>query len=135
MADQPTPGRILALDVGTRRIGVAVCDELQMTARPYKVLERNRKAIAAIHDLVAELQARKILVGLPLHLDGTEGEQAAEVRSFAAKLEKKAAVEIIYWDERLSTVDAEERSGSRKSEHGIDARAAAVILESYLSQK
>ena len=128
-------GRILALDVGKKRIGVAVSDELAMIARPHSTLPRGKTAAPRILALVSELGARRVVVGLPLRLDGSEGEQAADVRRFAAKLAAKAPeVDITFWDERLTTVEAQERmqSGSRKQKYDIDAVAAAVILEGYL---
>lgn len=130
-------GRILALDVGKKRIGVAVSDELSMIARPHSVVVRNKHAIPKILSLVMDLGVRKIVIGLPLHLDGREGEQAEDVRTFVKKLEPQVSVEVVLWDERLSTVEAEERMSVRKSgKHklGVDAVAAAVILESYLSR-
>lgn len=129
-------GRVLALDVGTKRIGIAVSDELRMIAQPHSTVKRGKSAVPQILALVSELQARRIVVGLPLRLDGGEGDQAADARRFAAKLATQApGTEIVLWDERLTTVEAKERmqSGGRKQKYDIDAVAAAVILESYLT--
>ena len=131
-------GRIVALDVGKKRIGVAVSDELGMIARPHSTLLRGKTALDRIRALTAELGVRLIVVGLPLRLDGSEGEQAADARRFSEKLQSAAfPTEVILWDERLTTVEAQERraqSGRRKQKHDIDAMAAAVILESYLGR-
>lgn len=135
MNDEPK-GRLLALDVGTKRIGVAVSDELRMIAQPHSTLNRGKTAVPRIVALLSELGVRKVIVGLPLRLDGGEGEQAADARRFAAKLaEQTPGIDIVLWDERLTTVEAGERmqSGGRKQKHDIDAVAAAVILESYLA--
>ncbi|HET6267262.1 MAG TPA: Holliday junction resolvase RuvX [Acidobacteriota bacterium] len=128
--------RILALDVGKKRIGIAVSDPLRMTARPHSTIERNKAAAERIAGIAAELETGEIVIGLPLHLDGREGEQAADVRKFAAKLETVLInTPILFWDERLSTVEAQETMTSTKGKHaktGIDAVAAAHILQSYL---
>jgi putative Holliday junction resolvase len=129
-------GRILALDVGKKRIGIAVSDELRMIAQPHSTVKRGKTAVPRILALVSELEVRRVVVGLPLRLDGGEGEQAADARRFAAKLSAQApAMDIVFWDERLSSVEAKERmqTGGRKQKHDIDAVAAAVILESFLN--
>jgi putative holliday junction resolvase len=133
--------RILALDVGKRRIGIAVSDPLRVTARPHSTLERTKEAPLAIARLVREMEATLVLIGLPLHLDGTEGGQADDVRSFAARVaEAVAPIEIAFVDERLTTVEAEERLADRrgswrKKKDKIDAFAAASILENYLNSQ
>jgi len=131
--------RVMALDVGKRRIGVAVSDPLGITARPHSTILRDKKALDTICAVVRDLHAERIIVGLPLHLDGTEGEQAKDVRSFASKLASRSIVPIEFCDERLTTVEAEERlanrrGGWRKKKNRIDALAAASILESYLNE-
>lgn len=133
--------RILALDVGKRRIGVAVTDALRITARPLCTIDRNRLAPEKIAELAREKEADLILVGLPLHLNGTEGEQAQDVRKFAEKLAPAVAgAELRFVDERLTTVEAQERMhdrrGSwRKKKDRIDAFAAASILERFLNEQ
>jgi putative Holliday junction resolvase len=132
--------RLLALDVGGRRIGIAVSDALGFTARPHSTIERNRSAIPKIAQLAKELEVKRVVIGLPLHLNGREGEQAADVRTFAGKL--ASALDLIpieFWDERFSTVEASELQSRQRRKQGkkkdIDAIAAAVILESYLREK
>jgi putative Holliday junction resolvase len=133
--------RLLALDVGTKRIGIALTDPLQVTARPHSTIDRNRQAYEKISALIHELEISKILIGLPLHLDGTEGKQAADVRSFASKLALVVPqAEIVFVDERLTSVEAEERladrrGGWRKNKSRIDAWAAASILQNYLNKE
>ena len=133
--------RLIALDIGKRRIGIAISDPMQITARPHSTIARNKTSPAEIAKLAAELEVDTILVGLPLHLNGTEGEQAKDVRSFASKLAQTiSGIQIKFVDERLTTVEAEERladrrGGWRKKKDRIDAFAAASILENYLNSR
>ena len=133
-------GRIVCLDVGDVRIGVAVSDALRMIASPYTVIKRvgwgpDVKQIKAIFD---EQQADFVLCGLPRNMDGTEGFQAEKVRLFAAQIEK-AGMEVRFEDERLSTVSAEHaliEGGMHRmvrKDH-VDKVAAAVILQGYLDR-
>jgi putative Holliday junction resolvase len=131
--------RVLALDVGERRVGVAVSDPLGMWARPLSVLvrrsrEQDYQAIAA---LVDEQEASLVIVGHPLEMHGEVGPQARRVERYAAGLAERLSVPLILWDERLSTAEAERilhEAGetSRQYRSRIDAVAAAVILQSYL---
>jgi putative Holliday junction resolvase len=135
-----TGGRILALDVGERRIGVALSDPLRLVARPVTVIRRASKAkdFAAIGELVAEHDASLVLCGYPLSLDGTEGPQGRRIRRYAEKLAEALPVEVALWDESYSTEEAERMMASHgrlapKERRGwVDAVAAAVILQSYL---
>ena len=133
--------RILALDVGTKRIGVAISDPLCIIAKPHSTIDRNRHAFAKIAAIARELDVASILVGLPLHLDGREGEQAMDVRNFASKLIPEVnPLPVHFYDERLTTVEAEERLADRrgdwrKKKSRIDAFAAASLLESYLRER
>jgi len=126
--------RCLALDVGERRTGVAIGERL---ARPLGVINRRSKAedFAAIGRLVREHGAGCLVIGLPLNMDGTEGFQAKRVRRYADRLrtalrDEGLRVELVFWDERLSTERAVEIGGK----HQVDAIAAAVILQSYLDR-
>lgn len=133
--------RIIALDVGKKRIGIAISDPLGVTARPHSTVNRNKQGIEKIVDLVNQLEAKQILIGLPLHLNGTEGEQAKDVRAFAARLTPRVEpVPLKFWDERLTTVEAQERLSDRrgdwrKGKKEIDAFAAATLLEAYLMER
>jgi putative Holliday junction resolvase len=132
----------IGLDFGEKRIGVAAADLLGLTARPLVVIERASldEDIARIATIVQQRRAEKIVLGLPLNMDGTVGPQARRVRRFAAQLKRALGLEIVLWDERLTTVEAEavgqelapaprERERRRRRR---DAVAAAVILQDYL---
>ena len=133
--------RIIALDVGKRRIGIAISDPMGIIARPHSTIQRDKSSVEKIHALVKELEAKLVIVGLPLHLNGTEGLQAVDVRAFASKLAPAIhPTQIEFRDERLTTVEAEQRLSDRrgdwrKKKNRIDAFAAAGILESYLQEK
>lgn len=131
--------RILCLDVGDRRIGVAVSDPTGTIASPLSVIYRSaeRKDHEAVATLVADQAAEAVLVGLPRTLRGEIGPQAHRVIVFADRLRTVLPVPVEFWDERHSTVDAEEivrHRGARKGRSGtaVDHVAAAVILQSYL---
>jgi len=130
---------VLALDVGERRVGVAITDPLGLWARPLKVIVRRSKKedFDAIARLVDEHQAACIVVGHPLSLDGQVGPQAQRVERYASALAEHVRVPVVLWDERLSTAEAEQllrESGetTREFRSRVDAVAAAVILQSYL---
>jgi putative Holliday junction resolvase len=131
--------RILALDHGTKRIGVALSDELGWTAQPLETYERRTldRDIAHIQELVRVHDVGQVLLGLPLRLSGEEGPAVQAVRQFIAKLEASLAVPVITWDERMTTKAAEElliaADLSRKKRKGVvDRVAAAILLQSYL---
>ncbi|MCB0084529.1 MAG: Holliday junction resolvase RuvX [Caldilineaceae bacterium] len=133
--------KFLALDVGKARIGVATGDPLGITVRPLAVVQRtsNRKDFARLAQLLQEAEATAILCGLPLNMDGSEGEQAQWTRKWARKLahamraDLGKAIPIIFWDERLSTFAAQELLSAMSTSGGDDAVAAAVILRSFLN--
>ena len=133
--------RILGLDVGSVRIGVALSDRLGMTAQPLEVIERKKvKAVPRIAELVAEHEVTRIVVGRPLQLDGREGQAVAAVDAFVASLKPHVTVPIETWDERLSTAQAERdmiAAGARRDRRkgAIDKVAAALILQSYLDAR
>jgi putative Holliday junction resolvase len=130
--------RLLGLDVGDRRIGVAVSDPTGSLARPVEVYRRRGDAADIQHvvDLVAEFEASGVVVGLPKNMNGSEGPQAEKTREFADSL-NRGGLAVSLWDERLSTVEATRRMvEQRRSRRGIQARidseAAALILQTYL---
>lgn len=130
---------MLALDLGRKRIGVAVSDELCLVARTLTTIQaRGRNAdAAAIATLAQAQQVDRVIVGLPLHLSGAAGAQADKVRKFGAYLATQIAVPVEYWDERYTTVEAarllsQEGVTPRKQRGQIDATAAAILLQSYL---
>ncbi len=132
--------RWLGLDVGDRRIGVAICDETQTLARPLLTLHRTSKKedFAKIAALCREHAVEKVIVGLPRTLRGEDGPQARRVRRYAAELQAALELPLEFWDERFSTVEAHDlmaaagRKLSSKAE--IDAIAASVILQEYLRE-
>ena len=130
--------RIVALDVGDRRIGIAVSDETQLIATPHSVYTRVGYGPDCRHiaRLYGELGCVGVVSGLPLNMDGSAGFQAEKVRAFAAKLEE-AGLPVAFQDERLSTVSAHEaliEGGMRREARKgtVDKVAAAVILQQYL---
>lgn len=134
----PSAFRLLGLDVGDRRIGVAVSDPTGSLATPVEVYHRRDRASDVRHmlALVRELEASGIIVGLPKNMNGTEGPQAEKTRDFTRSL-VEAGLTVSLWDERLSTVEATRRlvEAGRKGKsirQRIDSEAAALILESYL---
>lgn len=159
--------RLLALDVGEARIGVAISDATQFLASPYTTLHVSRdeaQTWAAIQHLIAETEASALVVGLPISLDGQIHTQGERVQAFAERLREHIAIPITFWDERLSTVEAErlltdrgQRRSSQSSQGGrghsgqggqrrphkkrrrneqeIDALAATVILQEYLDNQ
>lgn len=131
--------RIAALDVGDARIGVAVSDELGISARGIGTVRRKggRHDLDALARLLAAHEPERIVVGLPLDMGGGEGRQAARVRAFGARVAEHLGVEVEYWDERLTTFEAEDALRradvpARRRRALIDQAAAAVILRSYL---
>jgi len=131
--------RILALDYGTKRIGVALSDELGWTAQPLETFERRTldRDIAHIASLVQSHEVGKVVLGLPLQLDGRVGPAILAMREFVEKLEQSLPVPIVLWDERMTTKAAEDfliaADVSRKKRKGtVDRVAAAMLLQSYL---
>lgn len=134
--------RILALDVGTKRIGVAMSDELLMTAQGAETIYRKDAGtdMDAIVKLVTDNGVGEVVVGLPLNMDGSEGPKAREVIAFAAELSRVVSVPVKTWDERLTTVQVErvmleaDTSRAKRKKHA-DKLAAQVILQSYLDSR
>jgi len=134
--------RCMGLDVGDKRIGVALSDEGRIIASPRETLERrgNQKDIAHLLELARREEVSEILVGMPWKLDGSSGPQAEKVSRFVEALRAAASIPITTWDERLSTVGAEramiEANVSRAKRRGaVDRVAAALILQSYLDAR
>lgn len=131
--------RILALDHGTVRIGVAVSDELRMLAHPVEHIPADPfpHFLERLKVLIREKEVELVVVGMPRNMDGSYGEAAAKVRAFVTVLREAIQVPIRTWDERLTTVQAQRgmRQGGRKggdARERIDAAAAAVLLQGYL---
>jgi putative Holliday junction resolvase len=131
--------RILGLDYGTKRIGVALCDELGLTGQGLTtIVWKNRNQVLnALEVLVRNHSVEKIVIGYPLRLDGTEGIQCEKVNRFVRLLEARLSIPVIKWDETLSTQTAEEiliQSGVHREKRKkiVDKLAAGIILQGYL---
>jgi putative Holliday junction resolvase len=134
--------RILAIDYGSRRIGLAISDELAMIGQPLEFVpaEPLSNALERIATLVRERQVGKIVVGLPRNMNGTYGPAADKTREFIAVLQPQVAVPIKTWDERLTTAEANRyliASGMRRDKRKtkVDQTAAAILLQSYLDSE
>ncbi|NPA53381.1 MAG: Holliday junction resolvase RuvX [Aquificae bacterium] len=132
--------RVLALDVGNKRIGVAYSDPLGISANPLPLIENDEKVFEKIKKIVDEYNIGKIVIGLPLTLKGEEGEQARITREFAEKLKENIPnIEIEFIDERFTTSLAEQhlRETTKKSKRKkkLDSLAAVYILKTYLDQQ
>lgn len=134
--------RILGLDFGSKTVGVAITDELMITAQGVEIIRRKspnklRTTLARIDELVAEYHVEKIVLGLPKNMNDTEGERCEKTREFKEMLEKRTGLEVILWDERLTTVAADEamiEMGIRREDRKkyVDEIAAMFILRGYL---
>ena len=140
MDENISPSRILALDLGKRRIGLALSDPLGITAQGLPTLERTnlREDLAALSKIAAEHEVRFIVMGHPLHMSGREGRQAQYARDFGERLHARTGLEVRFWDERLTTVEAqrvlrESGIGIEKRARAVDKLAAQILLQSYLA--
>ena len=134
--------RILGLDFCSKTVGVAVSDGLLLTAQGVETIERKdenklRKTCARIEELIAEYEITEIVLGLPKNMNNTEGERVEKTKAFGEMLERRTGLPVHYWDERLTTVAAEQilmESGVRRENRKavIDKVAAGLILQGYL---
>ena len=131
--------RLIGLDLGSKRIGVSICDEKQLIATPYKTINRNslKNLIAELRLIINENNIKGIIVGNPLNMDGSSGRSAQSVKDTTENIEKNLDIPICLWDERLSTVGAFNLSSQldinvSKREKKIDENAAAFILQGAL---
>lgn len=140
--DAPVSGRILALDVGKKRIGLAVSDELGITAQGISTLERTRirDDLNLLRDIAAQWQVRLLVIGNPLHMKGTESRQSEYTKEFAGRLSQHLGLPAVFWDERLTSAEAERmlrESGASLDERkkSVDRLAAVLLLESFLENQ
>lgn len=136
--------RILGLDFGSKTVGVAVSDELLLTAQGLETIERKeenklRKTCARIEELAKQYGAEKIVLGFPKNMNNTEGERAEKTKEFKEMLERRTGLLVVLWDERLTSVAAEQilmESGVRRENRKavIDKVAACLILQGYLDR-
>ena len=137
--------RIMGLDFGSKTVGVAVSDSLLVTAQALEIIRRKeenklRQTLARIEELIVEYEVEEIVLGLPKHMNATEGIRVELTREFQEKLERRTGLPVILWDERLTTVAADRamiEAGIRREERReyVDKIAAALILQSYLDNR
>ena len=135
----PEPVRVLALDVGSKRIGVAVSDPLGITAQGLDTIQRQnkRRDLEMLGRLLKEYEVREIVVGLPLRLSGAEGTQSEKMRRFASDLESYFGIPVHLWDERWTSTEAnrllrEAELSIEKRGKAVDRMAAVLILQSWM---
>jgi putative Holliday junction resolvase len=129
--------KVMALDIGTKRIGIALSDYLLMLANGHSYIPRDNKSIEQILKIAKENNVKEIVAGIPYNMDGTEGAQAQDCRDFASQIN---GYKIIFEDERLTSDTAEENLRNRKIDFRkdkglVDVESARIILEQYLSRK
>ena len=137
----------MSIDLGTRRIGLAISDPLGITAQGLPTLERQsqRQVLDHLQSLVGRYEVSLILVGNPLNMNGTEGGQSAKARAFAGDLERRLGAKVLLWDERLTSMEAErvlEDSGWQKNRRAenrraeaVDRMAAVLLLQNFLESR
>ena len=140
--DTSPPHRILGLDVGARRIGVAVSDPLGVTAQGIETLHRKNKKhdLSFLHRVIRDYDVKEIVVGLPLRMSGAEGTQAAKIQSFAEDLRKHFKLPVHLWDERLTSAEAnrllrETDLSIEKRGQAVDRMAAILILQGWMESR
>ena len=132
--------RIMGLDYGSKTVGVAVSDELMLTAQGVEIVRREkedklRRTYARIEELIKEYGVDKIVLGFPKNMNNTEGERCAKVKAFGSNVKRRTGLPVILWDERLTTVAAErsmEETGVKDKKKYVDEIAAMFILQGYL---
>jgi putative Holliday junction resolvase len=139
---QKLVGRVLGLDVGSRRIGLAVSDGLGFTAQGLETLQRRNKRtdFAALEKLIREYAVKEIVVGLPLRMSGAEGTQSAKMQEFAEDLRKRFRLPVHLWDERLTSAEAnrllrETDLSIEKRAKAVDRMAAILILQGWMESR
>jgi len=139
---EPASPRILALDLGKKRIGLAISDPLGITAQglPNLVRTNKRTDLEALEQLAKSREVGRILIGNPLNMGGAEGRQSGWVREFGAAIESRIGIPVTYWDERLTSVEAERvlRSSGisiEKRAAAVDRLSAVILLQSYLDSR
>ena len=135
--------RILGLDYGSKTVGVAVCDPLGLTAQAVETITRSqenklRRTLARLEELIAEYKIETLVLGYPKNMDDSIGERARKTEQFRDMLARRTGLPVVLWDERLTTIEANEiliQSGIKREDRKkvIDKIAAALILESYLN--
>ena len=134
--------RIMGLDYGSKTVGVAVSDPMFLTAQGVEIIRREkenhmRRTLARIEELIQEYEVGRIVLGYPLNMDDSEGVRAVKSKELADTLMRRTGLDVVLWDERLTTVEAHDimnEAGLKASEHDkyVDQIAAALILQDYL---
>ena len=134
--------RIVGLDYGSKTVGVAISDEMLLTAQPIETITRARETklrqtLARIEELMEEYDVEKVVIGLPKKLNNEEGDRCDKTREFAEMVERRSGLEVVFWDERLTTVEADAvlaqgNVAKDKRKDYIDKLAASLILKGYL---
>ena len=137
--------RLMGLDFGSKTVGVAISDSLLVIAQPLEIVRRKeanklRQTLARIEELIVEYEVEELVLGLPLNMNDTEGERVLLTREFKEKLERRTGLPVVMWDERLTTVEADNammEAGIRRENRKeyVDKIAAALILQSYLDNR
>jgi putative Holliday junction resolvase len=140
-ASAASDGRLLALDLGTKRVGVAVSDELRITVNPLPPIERRswKDLLRRVAAVIESYDARGLVIGLPLSLDGAEGPAAREARAIAEKFQRSLSIPVYMQDERLTTFAARAQlktagRNDQQIEREVDSEAAALILRDFLAE-
>ncbi|MBT7088334.1 Holliday junction resolvase RuvX [bacterium] len=131
--------RVLAIDYGEKRIGLALSDPLWLTAQPLSFLENNKIFFVELQKIIQEYDVKKIVLGLPKNLQGHDTAKTLEVRAFAEKLRKNLSMEVVFWDERFSTVAVNKfligaDVSRKKRKKVVDSQAAAFFLQGYMDR-
>lgn len=141
LSDLPANGRIIAIDPGTKRCGVAICDELRITTRPLDVIHRTswKKLLSIVKQIVSEYDAVALVMGLPLETDGSENEMSAEARRMAKNFGLSLSIPVFLQDERVTSYEAKARLWQRGTDlkttrRLVDSEAAAIILSDFLDR-
>lgn len=134
--------RVMGLDIGSHTIGVAISDELKVTAQGLKTIRRKsmKEDLSEISNLISEFKIDKIVIGLPKNMDGTLGKQAKMVLQWIKKLRERINLPVVTWDERLTTMEASKvllqaDLSRKKRKRVIDKLSAILILQGYLNQE
>ncbi len=130
----------MGIDFGEVRIGIALSDPLQIISQPYRVIPNDDDTISEIKNIIKSEEVRKIILGLPLNLDGEDTKKTLEVREFSEVLKSNVDIPVIFWDERYTTVEANEELkhmgyGIAESRKVIDKVAASIILKNYMENQ
>jgi len=130
----------MGIDFGEVRIGLALSDPLQIISQPFRVIPNNVNTISEIQDIIKTEEVEKIVLGLPQNLDGEDTKKTLEVREFAEILKRNVDIPVIFWDERYSTVEANEKLklmgySVTESRKVIDKVAASIILKDYMENQ